>query len=50
MPRVRTHASNDVLASILFLPIAVNEMVFTLWLISRGFDPEALDRLFPPEA
>lgn len=33
------------LEMVLFMPIAVNEMVFALWLIVKGFDRNALQRL-----
>ena len=38
--------SVDVLENTLFVPIAVNEMVFAAWLIVVGFDRQALQDLF----
>ena len=38
--------SVDVLENTLFVPIAVNEMVFAAWLIGVGFDKQALRDLF----
>jgi len=31
------------LIGILFIPIAVQEMIFALWLIVKGFNPSAID-------
>lgn len=38
-------AATPMLESTLFLPIAVNEMVLALWLLFKGFDRDALERL-----
>jgi hypothetical protein len=37
--------SNSLTSATLFVPVAVNEMVLALWLIIKGFDPDAIAHL-----
>ena len=43
-------AATPMLESVLFLPIAINEMVLAVWLIFKGFDDEAVERLLKAKA